>query len=285
MRIGELAGRLGTTTDVLRAWERRYGLFDPERTPGGYRLYSAADERRARDIIALKARGVPVSVAARRVLGAEGSQAVEAQPMIEELDQAVRALDQVGATAAVRRATTDLGVEAAISAVLLPYLMLLGEQWAEGTVSVAHEHFASHTIRRHVGGLAVDLPAVGRRVAVVGCPSNERHDIGSLMVAVVLSRRGWSVRFLGGDTPLAVIDSVASTLRADAVVLSGIRSTVFEAQLPLLRRISGVTTLAIGGAGATEDIARQCGALFLAGDPVDAVSQLDRAIPAPAVSA
>lgn len=291
MRIGEMAQRLGISTDVLRAWERRYDLFEPERSTGGYRLYSAEDERIARDLIALRSRGTPIGTAveqlrARAAAGAheadgaseEGS-AGEAQPLIDDLDQAVRALDQVGATAAVRRATVELGVEGAISAVLLPYLHLLGEQWADGTVSVAHEHFASHTVRRHVGSMAVDLPSVGRRVAVVGCPSNERHDIGSLMVAVVLSRRGWSVRFLGGDTPLTVFDSVASTLRADAVVLSGIRGSVFEAQLPLLRRIADVSILAIGGAGASAEVAAQLGALHLQGDPVAAVSQLDAAIP------
>ena len=31
--------RTGLTADVLRAWERRYGVVSPKRTPSGYRLY------------------------------------------------------------------------------------------------------------------------------------------------------------------------------------------------------------------------------------------------------
>ena len=48
LRIGELSRRLGVSDHVLRAWERRYGLLQPVRSPGGFRLYSEADEMRIR---------------------------------------------------------------------------------------------------------------------------------------------------------------------------------------------------------------------------------------------
>ena len=44
LRIGELSRRLGVSDHVLRAWESRYGLLQPVRSPGGFRLYSPADE-------------------------------------------------------------------------------------------------------------------------------------------------------------------------------------------------------------------------------------------------
>ncbi|HME69925.1 MAG TPA: MerR family transcriptional regulator [Myxococcota bacterium] len=37
------ASRLELSPELLRAWERRYGVFQPHRTPGGSRRYSAAD--------------------------------------------------------------------------------------------------------------------------------------------------------------------------------------------------------------------------------------------------
>src|SRR4051794_2497690 len=43
LRIGELSRRSGFSADVIRAWERRYDLLRPNRTDGGYRLYSADD--------------------------------------------------------------------------------------------------------------------------------------------------------------------------------------------------------------------------------------------------
>jgi len=41
-RIGDVARYVGVSTHALRAWERRYGTVEPQRTPGGSRLYDAA---------------------------------------------------------------------------------------------------------------------------------------------------------------------------------------------------------------------------------------------------
>jgi DNA-binding transcriptional MerR regulator len=34
IRIGELSRRVGVSAELLRAWERRYGLLSPSRTEG-----------------------------------------------------------------------------------------------------------------------------------------------------------------------------------------------------------------------------------------------------------
>ncbi len=41
--IRVVSERTGLSPDVLRAWERRYGVVAPERSDGGQRLYSDAD--------------------------------------------------------------------------------------------------------------------------------------------------------------------------------------------------------------------------------------------------
>src|SRR5437588_2537185 len=71
VRIGELGRRVGVSEHVLRAWERRYGLLRPVRTPGGYRLYSDADERRIRRMQAHLAAGLSAAEAARVALNEE----------------------------------------------------------------------------------------------------------------------------------------------------------------------------------------------------------------------
>ncbi len=71
MRIGELAAKVGVSTHVLRAWEARYGLLRPVRSAGGYRLYGHEDERRVREVIALRDQGVSAAEASRRVLATE----------------------------------------------------------------------------------------------------------------------------------------------------------------------------------------------------------------------
>ena len=71
LRIGELSRRLGVSDHVLRAWENRYGLLQPVRSPGGFRLYSEADEWRIRRMQAYLADGLSAAEAARAALGSE----------------------------------------------------------------------------------------------------------------------------------------------------------------------------------------------------------------------
>lgn len=58
--IGELSLRTGMNSITLRAWERRYGLLQPERTAKGHRLYGQADVERVLQILVLIERGVPL---------------------------------------------------------------------------------------------------------------------------------------------------------------------------------------------------------------------------------
>lgn len=67
-RIGELSRRVGVSTDVLRAWERRYGVLNPRRSPAGQRLYTREDEQRIRDMRSSMDQGYSAAVAARLAL-------------------------------------------------------------------------------------------------------------------------------------------------------------------------------------------------------------------------
>jgi len=59
--IREVARLTGVNAVTLRAWERRYGLIVPQRTPKGHRLFSAEHVQRIHTILTWLNRGVPVS--------------------------------------------------------------------------------------------------------------------------------------------------------------------------------------------------------------------------------
>src|SRR5665811_2262543 len=71
LRIGELSRRVGVSEYVLRAWESRYGLLKPARSPGGYRLYSEDDQSRVRRMQAHLADGLAAAQAARAAIADE----------------------------------------------------------------------------------------------------------------------------------------------------------------------------------------------------------------------
>ena len=59
--IREVARQTGVNAVTLRAWERRYGLIVPQRTPKGHRLFSHDHVQRIHTILTWLNRGVPVS--------------------------------------------------------------------------------------------------------------------------------------------------------------------------------------------------------------------------------
>ena len=70
--IKEAAARTGLTEPVLRAWERRYGIVEPPRTAGGYRVYDEAALARLRSMRRLINAGWSASAAAGAILAGDG---------------------------------------------------------------------------------------------------------------------------------------------------------------------------------------------------------------------
>ncbi|MEO6602571.1 MAG: MerR family transcriptional regulator [Polyangiaceae bacterium] len=67
-RIGDVARYVGVSTHALRAWERRYGTVEPHRTPGGSRLYDAAQIDRLKTLKELTDYGHSIGEVARMTL-------------------------------------------------------------------------------------------------------------------------------------------------------------------------------------------------------------------------
>jgi len=270
LRIGELSRRVGVSDHLLRAWESRYGLLCPVRSPGGFRLYSAADESRVRMMLDQLARGLSAAEAARVVLGAGAAGAPAGRPAADgpaaAFRQALGAFDEPGAQAALDRLLADLSGPAVLRDVVLPYLADLGERWQAGTASIAAEHFASNVIRGRLAGLARGWGAGHGPQAVLACPPGELHDLALMMFGIVLHGQGWRIGYLGTNTPVGELAGAAGG--ADLVVLAAARPAVLEPWLPELASLARRAPLALAGAGATPQTATAVGAALLTGDPV-----------------
>ena len=114
LRIGELSKRTGVRPDLLRAWERRYGLLRPTRSDAGYRLYSPEDEERVRAMVRQLGAGAPAGEAARLVLdgAAVPEPTAPALPAVPaELREALDRFDDAGAQTAFDNLISALSFE------------------------------------------------------------------------------------------------------------------------------------------------------------------------------
>ncbi|MFL5844038.1 MAG: MerR family transcriptional regulator [Solirubrobacteraceae bacterium] len=275
-RIKEFAGRTGVTEVTLRAWERRYGLLDPVRSDGGYRLYSEDDERRVISMQAHMTRGVAAAEAAHLALTeAPALAGLPQHPalIVSELLEAVENYDASRADALLGGAFA-LGRSVAISDVILPAMREIGERWVAGRMTIAHEHFASHLVERRLMRLAGDWQAGRGRLALLACPSGERHTLGLLCFGVALAERDWRIAYLGADMPLGHVADAAARLQPDAIVLSAIDPAWLTDNVELVAALRDEHRTLIAGAGATAAVAERLRVDRLALDPVEAAAEL-----------
>jgi DNA-binding transcriptional MerR regulator len=233
----------GLKADVLRAWERRYQLPSPQRTPGGHRLYSEYDIAIVKWLKGRQTEGLSISRAVKlwKDLIAAGldplkETAPASTPLtlalvpvagknIDALRQewldACLAFNAIKAEEALSQAFAIVPVEQACIAILQQGLKIIGEQWYLGRVSPQQEHFASAMATRRLETLITAAPQPTRnKIVLVGCPLGEMHAFPSLLLSLFLQRMGLKIVYLGADIPLEQLDHAVDAIRPDLVVLA-----------------------------------------------------------------
>ena len=270
LRIGELSRRSGVSPELLRAWERRYGLLEPTRSTGGLRLYSVADLDRVRAMQQHLAEGIAAAEAAALAAAAEprADQAVPFSPAAarRDLDASLSRFDDARAHTVLDELLSTATLDSILSDVLIPFLHELGERWERGEITVAQEHFASSMLRGRLLGLARGWDrGIGPRV-LLSCAPGERHDLGLIAFGLALRARGFRILYLGADTPIESIAQTARAARLHAVVVSAVSPERFKEIAGALRELAAKYRVYLGGAGASA-----AGEEFptLTGDPVE----------------
>jgi MerR family transcriptional regulator, light-induced transcriptional regulator len=280
LRIGALSRSVGVSPELLRAWERRYGLLRPLRSPGGFRLYSGADEERVRAMRRHLDAGVPAAEAARLTLALAPAEGVSdgVAGDLERLSTGLRttldALDEPGAQAAFDRLLATFTLETVLRDVVLPYLHALGERWERAEATVTQEHFASNLIRGRLLGLARGWGRSGGPAAVLACAPGELHDLSLIAFGLVLGRRGWSITYLGQDTPIATLHDAVRNGEPRLVVIAALAGRRLRTAQAELSELAQCVAIGLAGPAATASLARATGAFVVEGDPVSAAERI-----------
>ncbi len=231
----------GLAADTLRAWERRYGLPAPQRTPGGHRLYSQYDVETIKWLMARQAEGLSISravdlwneqtgsgtdpLAGLAPLAFSSAQTSTADTSLSALrDEWIAAclnFSETAAEQALNKAFSIFPVEAVCSEVIQKGMSEIGDLWYENNASVQQEHFASGLAMRRLDALLNASPAPTRNETVlIGCPPGEWHTLTPLLLALFLRRRGLNVIYLGANVPAERFAETVQKVKANLVILS-----------------------------------------------------------------
>ena len=278
-RIGEFARRVGVSPELLRAWEQRYGLLQPIRTAGGFRLYTEEDADRVARMQRALADGMSAAEAAQVAQAAREDDA-PAHGLIEDaqarLLAAVEAYDEAALQAVLDDALAAFGLEPFVRDLILPALAEIGRRWETGNGEVSQEHFASNLIRGRLISLARLWGRGAGPLALLACAPGEQHDISLLAFGLLLRSHGWRILFLGADTPISTLEATAQVTAPAAIVLVAFDAALLEPEATALRRLSRIAPLSLSGPGAAADLPRLARIRRLDGDLVGAADELAR---------
>jgi methanogenic corrinoid protein MtbC1 len=145
-------------------------------------------------------------------------------------------------------------------------------------VSIGQEHFTTQFIRRKLQSLlnVYDI-AAGQATIVAACMPGEFHDVGLMILALMLVRRGYRVVFLGPDVPIQGILPVVEQVSADLVCLSATTAGTAVHVQEMARALHGLPhppLIVAGGRGVESLPADDAPYIKLTGDALAAAMEI-----------
>ena len=300
--IKEAASRSGVAVQLLRAWERRYGVVNPARTDSGYRLYDEQAIDRLRAMRRLIDEGWAPSTAAGHIrdldevavgllvgdVNVSGTASTRtfagASELVEAFVTAAGEFDERAFEAILDDMFARGSFEQVVTELVMPALVALGDSWQQGRIDIAAEHAAVGAVQRRLGAafMAAGRPGDHEDVVLIGLPPGARHELGALAFATMARRSGIGVRLLGADLPLQDwIEAAARTSAVAAVIGAVVPADVDPAGRlgRALRAAAPRIVIAFGGRVAADvDRTGAEPAMVLPHDPTSAIEVLRSAM-------
>jgi len=264
-RIHRVAKLTGLSKDVIRIWERRYGLVKPSRSSNRYREYSDEEVALLRFVKAQMEQGATIgslaveghdSLVARMRIATPVS-AEDQKPherLLDDLMGSLDPLDKAGFERRLNGAVAVIPFEEAVQRILLPLQRRIGELWHQGLLDIGVEHYVTKIVQQKLFSVMNQLPVneSGPRV-LIACPEGETHEIGAQAVAYIAAIKGCHVYYLGPNLPSSDLVIFCEKIKPDLVLLSLTEVKPEAAALQQLKELEQLATrwsVAVGGQGA-----------------------------------
>ena len=236
----------GVNSITLRAWERRYGLFKPKRTPKGHRLYSDTDIQRIHQVLELLAKGVSIGRVAKALKSepvstnclkakTQDTESVTAQQLTNQeweshqvsFQKKINTYDSLQLEVFLHELFAHYDIEEVINHLLRPVLIALKNK-AEQLKSLSGDYnFYRVFLKHRIGGLFLKLSIQnsGKKILLMSVDDNQ-SDVELLLFSITLLSHGYQVINLGCDLSFDAIPMSLNASDADAVLLYSAAETL-----------------------------------------------------------
>jgi DNA-binding transcriptional MerR regulator/methylmalonyl-CoA mutase cobalamin-binding subunit len=237
--IKTVAQKTGLSTHVIRAWEKRYQVIEPDRTDTNRRLYSDQDIYRLTllskaiksghtissicdmDISALENLVEDQAEVREDFAQSEGTERDNVEYHYNNCLNTIKDFDAGRFEEALLQASIELTQPVLIKSLILPIIRSIGKQWKDGSIRVMHEHLATAVLKPFLHNLRIShRPPANAPSIIIATPIGQFHELGALIIALVAASEGWKVIYLGPNLPAEEIASATKLKKSELVLLS-----------------------------------------------------------------
>lgn len=258
--IKDLEKLSGIKAHTLRIWEKRYSLFEPDRTKTNIRYYSNDDLKRILNISILNKNGIKISKIAL-MRDEEITEKVaelnliltDNEDVIDNLMVGMIDLDESHFENIFTACISRIGFENTIQKVISPFFTRIGTMWQTGGINPAQEHFVSNIVRQKmivaIDGLK-NSKTKKKGSAVLFLPENELHELSLLFYNYALKSRNYKTIYLGQSVPSADIIKVSEIVKPDlilSIITTPYQKKEFDKLIKLIQTLSDKRQILLSG--------------------------------------
>ena len=280
----------GVNAITLRAWERRYGLFEPVRKASGHRLYTQAHIDLITHAVGLLDRGMRIGQIKAQLEAESANPTGEAiveglwKRYLNRMVSAVIQFNEAGLEEVYGEALALYAIDDVTDKLLTPLLTELGRRWEQSEGSIAEEHFFCFYLRNQLGArFHHRVKSQNGPKLLMACLPGDRHETGLLLFALAANMAGYCTISLGADMPLEELPAACRKTGCQAIILSGLLLPEFET---LEKRIPALTAgtevpVFLGGRASVEtyDQLKRANVIALGTNVSKALDRLQKVIP------
>lgn len=209
----------GIKAHTIRIWEKRYNLFEPERTDTNIRLYNIENLQKLLNVTLLYNNGYKISKIAL-LSPQEINENVHKLTINKNADDwsiglfklAMINFDQRLFTKTFNDLLEQFSFSEVFKNVFVSLMNELGVLWQTNSISPSHEHFITSLVKQKIHAMCEDLQQKSTRRTdrrfVLFLPDNEIHELGLLYLQYEVLNNGFQCVFLGQSVPIESLSNL-----------------------------------------------------------------------------
>lgn len=260
--IKDASEMTGLSEQLIRKWENRYQIIQPERLSNGYRVYTHNDILVLKEIKKLRDEGYSIKEAVQGVLSKKEQKTehytnnVKQSPYVQDIIEKGANYDEEGIVILLNQANHQYGLDLFLQNTIKPFLVAIGDLWENEVWDESQETVASLVVKDFLTQISRNFESTNDQQHILGfCLPNEYHEIPLQILLLQMKIRGWRTTRIGASPKFSAIGQLVERMQPQKVVFSATTTIPFQRNGSLLEDLDDIAktypniSFYIGGKG------------------------------------